>query len=34
MAAIYLSSKIEESPRTIRDVINVFNNIKQVRSGK
>lgn len=34
MASIYLSSKIEESPRRIRDVLNVFHHIKQVRTGK
>ena len=34
MACIFLSSKIEKEPRKIQDVINVFNHIKQVRSGK
>jgi len=34
MACICLACKIEESPRRIRDIINVFNHIKQVRSGK
>lgn len=34
MAAIFLSSKIEECPRRIRDVMNVFHHIKQVRNGK
>ncbi|UYV75542.1 CCNL1 [Cordylochernes scorpioides] len=34
MAAITLASKIEESPRRIRDVINVLHHIKQVRAGK
>lgn len=34
MASIFLSSKIEEHPRRVRDVMNVFNHIKQVRSGK
>lgn len=34
MAAIFLSTKIEECPRRIRDVLNVFHHIKQVRSGK
>jgi len=34
MACIYLASKIEEAPRRIRDVINVFHHIKQLRNGK
>lgn len=34
MAAIFLSTKIEECPRRVRDVLNVFHHIKQVRSGK
>jgi len=34
MACICLACKIEEAPRRIRDIINVFNHIKQVRSGK
>lgn len=34
MASIFLSSKIEECPRRIRDVMNVFHHMKQVRSGK
>merc|ERR1719369_1998877 len=36
MACVTLASKIEEAhpPRRIRDVINVFSHIKQVRQGK
>ncbi|EFN86179.1 Cyclin-L2 [Harpegnathos saltator] len=34
MGCICLASKIEEAPRRIRDVINVFNHIKQVSSQK
>ncbi len=34
MACLGLACKIEESPRRIRDIINVFKHIKQVRSGK
>ncbi len=34
MASIFLSSKIEECPRRIRDVMNVFHHIKLVRTGK
>ncbi|RNA24968.1 cyclin-L1 isoform X3, partial [Brachionus plicatilis] len=34
MASIFLSTKIEECPRRVRDVLNVFHHIKQVRSGK
>lgn len=34
MAAIFLSTKIEECPRRVRDVLNVFHHIKQVRTGK
>jgi len=34
MCCVLLASKIEEAPRRARDVINVFNHIKQVRSGK
>ena len=31
MASIFLAAKIEEYPRRIRDVINVFYHINQVR---
>jgi len=34
MAAIFLSSKILECPRRIRDVMNVFHHIKLVRNGE
>lgn len=34
MSCICLASKIEEAPRRIRDVINVFQHIKQVRGQK
>lgn len=34
MGCVCLASKIEEAPRRIRDVINVFNHIKQVTAGK
>ncbi|XP_021955786.2 cyclin-L1 [Folsomia candida] len=34
MACIYLASKIEEAPRRIRDIINVFHHLQQLRSGK
>ena len=34
MACIALASKIEEAPRRLRDVINVFNHLKQQRTGQ
>jgi len=34
MGCVCLASKIEEDPRKVRDVINVFRHIKQVRQGK
>ncbi|CAB3363521.1 Hypothetical predicted protein [Cloeon dipterum] len=34
MGCLCLASKIEEAPRRVRDVINVFSHIKQVDSGK
>lgn len=34
MGCVCLASKIEEAPRRIRDVINVFHHIKQVKSQK
>ncbi|XP_030378148.1 cyclin-L1 [Scaptodrosophila lebanonensis] len=34
MSCVCLASKIEEAPRRIRDVINVFHHIKQVRAQK
>ena len=34
MSCICLASKIEEAPRKIRDIINVFSHIKQVRASK
>lgn len=34
MSCVCLASKIEEAPRRIRDVINVFHHIKQVRAQR
>lgn len=34
MAAINLAAKIEEAPRRIRDVINVFHRMKQIRQKR
>ena len=34
MACIALASKIEEAPRRFRDVINVFNHLKQLRNNQ
>jgi len=34
MGCVCLASKIEEAPRRIRDVINVFHHIKQVKNQK
>ncbi|XP_033113720.1 cyclin-L1-like [Anneissia japonica] len=34
MACVYLASKIEEAPRRIRDVINVFHHIRQKRNNR
>ncbi|XP_059479248.1 cyclin-L1-like [Neocloeon triangulifer] len=34
MGCLCLASKIEEAPRRVRDVINVFSHIKQVDAGK
>lgn len=34
MACVLLASKVEEAPRRVRDILNVFNNIKQIRLEK
>lgn len=31
MACVVLASKVEEAPRRIRDILNVFHNMKQIR---
>lgn len=33
MACVALASKIEEEPRRVREVMNVFHHINQIRSG-
>ena len=34
MACVNLASKIEEAPRRIRDVVNIFHHVKQFRNKK
>lgn len=34
MASIFLAAKIEEHPRRIREIINVFAHMKQAREGR
>ena len=34
MACVCLASKIEEAPRRMRDVINVFHHMKQMRRSE
>lgn len=34
MASLFLAAKVEEVPKRSRDVINVFNHIDQIKSGK
>eukprot|EP00117_Sycon_ciliatum_P021780 scpid105412/ scgid5011/ Cyclin-L2; Paneth cell-enhanced expression protein len=34
MACLFMAAKIEEAPRRIRDVINVFHHIKQFKTGR
>ncbi|XP_066547116.1 cyclin-L1 isoform X2 [Amia ocellicauda] len=34
MACVHLASKIEEEPRRIRDVLNVFHRLRQIQEGR